>query len=129
MLRALVVEDHEGMRRVLQRALECGGWEVTAIDDGAGLEDALARERFDLVVLDLRMPGLNGFESLRLLRQADRVPRFRRTPADVPVVVVSGEATPATFAFCRRLGANACLGKPIDVEAFQRLVEELISGL
>lgn len=124
--RALLIDDDESVRFVLRNALAETGWQVTEIDDGCEAEGALAARRYDLVVLDLYMPGMNGFEVLRRLRHYDPAgtPAWK-TRADVPVMVVSGQAERESLAFAERIGADACLTKPFEVADVQRIAREL----
>ena len=124
--RALLIDDDESVRFVLRNALAETGWQVTEIDDGSEAEDALATRRYDLVVLDLYMPGMNGFEVLRRLRHYDPAgtPMWK-TRADVPVMVVSGQAEAESLTFAERIGADACLTKPFDIADVQRIAREL----
>ena len=126
---ALVVDDDDSIRFLLSRALQGLGIEVDAVDDGSEVMPLLATRRFDLLVIDLYMPGMNGFEILRQVRRINpaALPRMR-TPADVPVLVVSGEVEPATIANARRLGADAQLPKPVDILAFEDAVRRLVGG-
>lgn len=124
--RALVIDDDESVRFVLRNALTETGWQITEIDDGCEAEGALAARRYDLIVLDLYMPGMNGFEVLRRLRHYDPAGTpVWRTRADVPVMVVSGQAQEESLAFAERIGADACLTKPFDVAEVQRIAREL----
>ncbi len=122
----LIVDDDESTRFVLSRALEDIGYRVVAADDGAEVPGLLASQRFDLLVLDLYMPGMNGFEVLRQIRRRPaRVPPPATTGA-VRVLVVSGESYAASVANAKALGADGYLTKPIDVEAFQISVRTLL---
>jgi CheY-like chemotaxis protein len=110
----------------LRNALTDTGWQITEIDDGCEAEAALAKHRFDLVILDLYMPGMNGFEVLRQLRHYDPAGTpVWKTRADVPVLVVSGQAEEESLSFATRIGADACLTKPFDVADVQRIAREL----
>jgi CheY-like chemotaxis protein len=124
--RALVIDDDASVRFVLRNALAETGWQVTEIDDGCEAETALAARHYDLVVLDLYMPGMNGFEVLRRLRRYDPAgtPMWK-TRADVPVMVVSGQAEEESLAFAERIGADACLTKPFDIADVQRIARHL----
>ncbi len=126
---ALVVDDDASVRFVLSKALEGLGIEVTTVDDGAEVMDLVTVRHFDLLVIDLYMPGMNGFEVLRQLRHLDAsaLPT-PRTRIDVPVLVVSGESEPSTVANARRLGASAQLPKPVDILAFEATVRQLIAA-
>lgn len=67
--RILVVEDAEAIRVAVETALSTAGFDVRALSDGAGLEAELSRARPDLVVLDVMLPGRDGFELLRVIRR------------------------------------------------------------
>ena len=124
--RALLIDDDDSVRFVLRNALAETGWQVTEIDDGCEAEGALAARRFDLVVLDLYMPGMNGFEVLRRLRRYDPAGTpVWKTRADVPVLVVSGQAEGESLSFAERIGADACLTKPFDIADVQRIARQL----
>ncbi|MBI3785620.1 MAG: response regulator [Deltaproteobacteria bacterium] len=114
--KALVIDDDEGTRFVLTRALAELGFEVVAVDDGADAPQTVVDEAFDLLVADLYMPGMNGFELLRRVRQTDgRILPAPQTASTVPIIVVSGESQPASIANAKRLGADAYLVKPVDI--------------
>jgi CheY-like chemotaxis protein len=124
--RALVIDDDQSIRFVLRNALAEIGWHVTEIDDGSEAENQLTARRYQLVVLDLYMPGMNGFEVLRRLRRhgGGVTPTWKTRP-DVPVMVVSGQAEEESLAFAERIGADACLTKPFDIADVQRIAREL----
>jgi two-component system nitrogen regulation response regulator GlnG len=126
---ALVVDDDDSIRFILSKALEGMGIDVTAVDDGSEVMPLVASRHFDLLVIDLYMPGMNGFEVLRQVRHADPTTLPRpRTRSDVPVLVVSGEVEAATVANAKRLGATAQLPKPVDIDAFESAVRGLVGG-
>lgn len=125
---ALVVDDDASIRFVLTKTLEGLGIEVTAVDDGAEVLPLVARRHFDLLVIDLYMPGMNGFEVLRRIRHTDPglLPRPRTDPG-VPILVVSAESEAATMANAQRLGASAQLPKPVDIDTFEATVRRLLA--
>ena len=123
----LVVDDDDSTRFVLSSVLEGLGIEVMRADDGADVGELVAANRFDLLVVDLYMPGMNGFEVLRRVRQPD--PGFLpapRTSPQVPVLVISGESHPASIANAKARGADAYLIKPIDIDTFEVTVRRLL---
>jgi DNA-binding response OmpR family regulator len=127
--RALVIDDDDSTRFVLSQALSDLGFDVTAADDGAVGQELVVQESFDLLVLDLYMPGMNGFELLRHLRRSDvRLLPTPHTPPGVPILVVSGEGQAASIANAKRLGANAYLVKPVDIDVFCAAVRNLLKG-
>lgn len=127
MTSALLVDDDASIRFVLGRALEGLGIRVTAVDDGAEVMPLICGHHFDLLVIDLYMPGMNGFEVLRQVRRM--LPGLLpapRTSRDVPVLVVSGEIEVESVDNARQLGATAQLPKPVDIDAFEAEVRRLV---
>lgn len=121
--RALVVDDDDSVRFVVCRALLDAGWSVDELEDGADIADQLENERYELIVLDLYMPGMNGYEVLRMVRgQGPDVRRSWRTPVTVRIVVVSGAADENGLSFANRIGADACLAKPFDISSLLEVV-------
>ena len=94
---------------------------LPALQGQLGVE--LAREhRPDVILLDLHLPDIPGDEVLRRLRSDARV-------RDVPVVIVSADATPSSVERLRILGADAYLTKPLDVDEFLRVVDRFVPPL
>lgn len=124
----LVVDDDESIRFVLSRSLQNIGCRVITAEDGADVPDLVVKHRFDLLVIDLYMPGMNGFEVLRQIRRPPTgfLPAARTHPA-VGVLVVSAESHPASMANARALGADAYLVKPVDVDVFEQTVTKLLA--
>jgi len=116
MMRALIVDDDPSIRFVVRAALTARQWTVDEIDDGSAVEERLEATRYDLLVLDLYMPGMNGFEVLRSVRQPlGSVRPLWRTPPAVYIVALSGRAGIDGLTFAARLGADTCLAKPFEV--------------
>ena len=113
----LVVEDRESLRRMLERALEQEGYRVSTCADGEQAADRLAEESFDLVLTDLKLPGMSGIEVLRASREAQ--PRL-------PVVVLTAFGTVGTAVEAMKLGAADFLEKPVEIEDLFRRVESLL---
>lgn len=103
----LVAEDNRVNRLLLVRSLELLGHQVMAVDDGRKALEALRAQRFDLLLLDLGMPQMNGFDVLEAMA---RDPELR----DVPVVVTSSVEAVEQVARCIELGADDYLHKPVD---------------
>lgn len=113
----LVVEDRESLRRMLERALQQEGYEVTVCADGEQATRKLSDESFDLVLTDLKLPGMSGIELLRTSREAH--PRL-------PVVVLTAFGTVGTAVEAMKLGAADFLEKPVEIEDLFQLVESLL---
>ena len=107
MLRILVIEDESRIRSFVARGLEADGFAVDAADNGQDGLDRALRGSYDLVVLDLLLPKLDGLSVLRELH--------RRSP-ELPVVVLSARADLRTKLRCFELGANDYVAKPFSVD-------------
>jgi two-component system sensor histidine kinase RpfC len=107
-LRILVADDNQVNRKVVTRILEQAGHVAETVTDGEQALDALAERRFDLALLDVNMPVMDGIEAARLHRFAahDR-PRL-------PILALTADATPETARRCRGAGMDACITKPVD---------------
>lgn len=116
--RVLVVDDEPDTRTLLLERLALAGIEASGAADGASALDAVRRLRPALVLLDLMMPGMDGWEVLRRLR-ADAA------TADLPVLVLTGRDLPSDRALGEELHVEV-LNKPFD---FAHLVEEIEAAL
>ncbi len=105
--RVLLVDDEESFVEVLAERLRSRGLEVTAVTSGRDAIAAAQDGTYDAVILDLAMPGLDGLETLRRLREAQ---------PDLQVMILSGRATVKTAVEAIRLGAVDIFEKPMEVD-------------
>ena len=103
----LVVDDEAGVRASLAGILGDEGYAVDVVDSGEAALKALEQRRYDLVLLDVWLPGADGLEVLE---------RIRTTNAETPVVVISGHGTIETAVKAVRLGAQDFVEKPLSLE-------------
>ena len=104
----LVVDDDGLARMEISRCVEQQGHTVSLAEDGAQALDMLRSQKFDLVLLDLLMPDVDGFEVLRQMK-ADATLR------EVPVIVITAVGEPESVAKCAEMGAIDHLTKPVDL--------------
>ena len=117
----LVVEDNERNLKLLRDVLEYAGYDVRVArtaEDGITLA---VSEPPDLVLMDLQLPGIDGMEALRRLRENPRT-------ADIPVVAVTAQAMKQDRERVLRAGFNGYVEKPISVRAFPDQVRMFLSG-
>jgi two-component system sensor histidine kinase RpfC len=115
-LRVLVADDNRVNRAVMQKILQRAGHAAVLVEDGEAALDALESTDFDLVLMDVNMPGLDGITATKLYRFASL------GRPHVPVIGVTADATPEAARRSREAGMDACLIKPIEPE---RLVEAI----
>ncbi|MDH7601435.1 MAG: sigma-54 dependent transcriptional regulator [Armatimonadota bacterium] len=109
----LIVDDEFGMRDMLSRAFGELGYRTRTEPDGPSALRAAQEDYFDAVVLDLSMPGMNGLEVLRQLKEH----------YDLPVVIITAYGSTQTAIDALRLGAYDYVTKPFELEELQTLVE------
>jgi CheY-like chemotaxis protein len=114
--RVLVVDDDPTIAATFKAILASEGYEVATAGNGADAVDLARRAAFDLVLLDLVMPGMDGFAALPLLRA---------TNPGAAVVILAADVEPDGEVEALGLGAVAILLKPPDVHKLLRMVEEL----
>ena len=116
----LVAEDDADLRGVLTTSLTRSGHHVVQARDGAEALAALEREHVDLMVLDLWMPNVDGFEVLERMTSIEGA-------SQIPVVVVTGSDRTGSEVRALRLGANVYLTKPIEASALTEQVTRLLT--
>jgi CheY-like chemotaxis protein len=106
----LVVEDNDVNRRMLAESLKKHGYQVTSAEDGYQAVGMLMKSRFDLVVLDIMMPGISGLDVLKIVRQC-------YSPVDLPIVMATARNETNDMVEAFDLGANDYVAKPFNMAA------------
>ena len=119
----LIADDDETTRIVLQRGLSQAGWLALPVDDGGEIWPILDHEDVVALILDLNMPGVNGWEVMRRLRDD-----LRYKGRALRVIVLSGQADPESREFAFRLGAADFLPKPLDLTAVCAALRPVLSS-
>ena len=118
---ALVVEDNAALRRVVGRALQSSGFEVTTAEDGQVGWEAAKAVPFDLVVTDQQMPHLGGLELIELLRGSSDY-------SSTPIVLLTAKGLELDNERLRaEYGVSAVLNKPFSPSALGALAESLVA--
>jgi DNA-binding NtrC family response regulator len=115
--RILVVDDEENLRRVTQMRLQQAGYEALTAADGDTALDILSRNPQDLVVTDLKMPGMSGMELLR---------RIKEEYPEVVVVVVTAYGTIESAVEAMRLGAHDYIIKPVNADSLKLVISRAL---
>lgn len=117
MHRLLIVDNDDGLIHFLGRLFVKQGYEVSSAGDGASALRLLAEETFDAILLDYKMPGLNGLETLE---------EIKRMHVRTPVVIMTAHGTTETAIEAMKCGAYDYLLKPFDTDELRRVVADAI---
>jgi two-component system alkaline phosphatase synthesis response regulator PhoP len=118
--RILVADDEPALLRLLEFVLGRRGYVIQGVSNGDAAIDVLKSECPDLAILDVMMPGRDGFEVLTFIRETDHL-------AGLPVVLLTARAQLDDIQQGLSLGADAYLAKPFDPEELLSVVESLVS--
>jgi CheY-like chemotaxis protein len=118
--RVLLVDDHVVNRRAMALMLQMQGVVATSAASAEEALDMLAAQPFDVVLMDVYMPDMDGREATRRLRASRGVNR------NIPVIAVTASATPKDWAACREAGMTGHVAKPVDAAA---LLDALLVAL
>ncbi len=126
----LIVDDDPKFLTFMSRTLKRAGFQTLTANDGCEVRDLLLSTPVDVLVLDLQMPGMNGWEVLRTLRKRPIGVQAKPAPGQpLPkVIVVSGRGEDDTVSFAQRLGADAYLTKPFWREQILATVREVLGS-
>jgi DNA-binding NtrC family response regulator len=114
----LIIDDEPNVRLVFRTTLQSCGYTLSTADNGESALRWLKESPFDLVLLDLQMPGMTGMEVLRKLRAESN---------DVPVVIVTAHGSVPHAVEAMKLGAIDFLSKPLSPEELRRVVADVLA--
>ena len=115
----LLADDDDLLRASLTDMLCDDGYDVTQASDGNEAIEVVNRHRFDIAILDVRMPGASGIDVLEHIKERSRATK---------VVMLTAYADLATAMKVRRLGADEFIGKPYDYEELRIVLDRLFPG-
>jgi PAS domain S-box-containing protein len=121
--KVLLAEDHPTNRKVVALILEAVGVELTVVEDGQAAVEATESNQFDVILMDMQMPVMDGLTAIRLIREREQATGVRRTP----ILALTANAMPEHARASAEAGADGHLSKPIAaaslVEAVHNAVE------
>ena len=113
--RVLIADDNPVNALIARRALESAGFSVTVASTGREAIDLAETVTPGLILMDLRMPIMDGYEAMKALRKAGQT---------MPIIAISAEIDPEIERRARKAGANGVAAKPLDAEALRRLATD-----
>src|SRR5690349_23836268 len=115
----LIVDDEPGIRESLAGALTDEGYSASSVESGEACLDLLRKTAFEVVLLDIWLPGIDGLEALQRIRNLDNAPE---------VIMISGHGTIETAVRATKLGAFDFLEKPLSLDKTLILVKNAIDA-
>ena len=120
--RILVADDHPTNRRILEMMLETVA-EITTAEDGLEALEAAQRERFDVILMDIQMPRMDGITAVARIRQAER----EASQPPVPIIMLTANTQPEHVAASRKAGADRHVGKPFTLSLLLSEIQTVLS--
>jgi two-component system, sensor histidine kinase and response regulator len=121
--RVLVAEDNMVNQTLARRLLEKRGYTVTVVGDGRAALTAFSRECFDIVLMDVQMPGMDGLEATAAIRQLEQT-----AGAHVPIVAMTAHAFKGDQERCLAAGMDAYISKPIRQQELYSTIESFLDA-
>ena len=115
----LIIDDQKNIRTIIRANLTESGYEVIEADNGEDGIKLAVEEKPDLIVLDIKMPGISGWDVMQTLK---KTPQLRA----IPVIVMTAFITEVEEARANEAGASGFLGKPFDVDELLTKVGEAL---
>ena len=120
--KVLVVDDHAPTVQLVRTALEELGMQVTSAGNGAECLLAVHEDRPDVIVLDVMMPVMDGFQTLEVLHQDKQT-------QDIPVIMLTARSSDRDVAHGWRSGVTSYLTKPFSIDQLVTLVKRVMEGV
>src|SRR4051794_30978195 len=115
--KVLIAEDNVVSQQVARHYLEAMGCNVVVVEDGHAAVAACARQEFGLVLMDLRMPRMDGLQATQEIRKQERPGRH------VPILALTAKSASDELARCTAAGMNGLLTKPLDISRLRQALD------
>ena len=121
-MRILLAEDDSISQTIAVAMLEQSGWQVTAVTNGREVLEELEHESYDLVLMDIQMPNMDGFETTHNIRTHED-----EKTAKIPIIAMTAHAMREDREKCLAAGMNGYLSKPIETKVFMEVIDKILS--
>jgi CheY-like chemotaxis protein len=120
-IRVLVAEDNEVNQLIISKVLQAKKLQVTLVSDGQQTLDELQQNDYDIVLMDIQMPGMDGYTAIKQIRSSQQ--SFNH----IPIIALTAHAIKAEIEKCMAAGANDHVSKPFQAEDLVAKIENLVS--
>ncbi|EMR03206.1 response regulator [Cesiribacter andamanensis] len=117
--KVLIAEDSSVIQNLAKKILQFQNFDITAVKNGKQVLDKMEGERFDVIIMDINMPIMDGMQCAEQIRKRDD------EKANTPIIIISGNARNYGQEDFDRVGANAYLQKPLNFDELVEKVHEL----
>lgn len=121
----LLVDDNELNRKVTLKIVESLGFDVISAASGLEALQIYNHKKPAIILMDCKMPGMDGFETTRMIRQIEKANEFER----VPVIAFTADDKDDKWEFCRSAGMDDFVSKPVDIAKLSRIINNFIGRL
>lgn len=122
-LRILVVDDNAVNLKIICRQLESLGHQTSSVCGGQEAIDILFTSKYDLVLMDIFMPGLSGIDATRVIRKIEQENNY----PTIPIIAITANSTLTDRKQCLRAGMNAYVPKPINVQKIEHVIQKVFA--
>jgi len=119
-LKILVAEDNKLNQKIVNYIFQKKGAVVTMTNNGREAIDALSQSPYDVLILDLHMPVMDGYAAAKVIRT--------EMNNNIPIIALTASILPDDTDECLKIGINACISKPFDTDKVWDLINNLISA-
>lgn len=124
MAKILIIDDEDLVRKSVEKLLKREGHEVFAVSNGAAGIDVVRSSDIDIVVTDIRMPSLNGIETLEEIRKV----RAQQGKSKIPEICITGYADEELNKKAEEMGVSDYMYKPFDLRDFLACIKKHVKG-
>ncbi|MCD4824037.1 MAG: response regulator [Phycisphaerae bacterium] len=122
-MKILVVEDELVSRTLVQRVLEKAGDSVTAVSGGRDALIRMANSQYDVIIMDIHMPGMDGFETTAAIRRREQ--DGRRTP----IVALTAHTVEGSCQKCFAAGMDGYIAKPVCAQTLKETIQKVLDSM
>lgn len=116
----LIAEDDDVSRMVMKKIVQNNDWDAILVEDGQKAFEAFVNNKFDIIVLDVQMPYMDGYETSALIRAFESKEKLKRTP----IIAMTAYALTGDRDKCINAGMNDYLSKPFNIDAFYAIIRK-----
>jgi CheY-like chemotaxis protein len=123
----LLADDNPVNRDIATRMLERKGHEITTAEDGNQVVERFLNGSFDVILMDLEMPGISGIEAARQIRAKEKASSVE-TPVYTPIIAMTAHDQETQKTACLVVGMDGFITKPLDLKTIYQKIQEIVEG-